>query len=159
MLCFCLLLNTRSWIRVSLWNLQKELKREGDFPKRNSILLRYYTLLSIFYWKALKLVLLLIFLARRYINFQSKFEPVDEESKYCCEKGMWFYLFVSFIVAQKMLIFEFFIWIQCVTKMGLDVIKWSSKRPYFIQQCVSRINIFCSLLIIWFTKHRYFASI
>ena len=43
----------KRWIRVSSCNLQKEHKGEGDFPKRNSILLRCDTLLSILYWKAL----------------------------------------------------------------------------------------------------------
>ena len=39
----------KSWIRVSSCNLQKKQKGEGDFPKRNSILLRYNTLLIILY--------------------------------------------------------------------------------------------------------------
>ena len=61
-------------IRVLLYNLQKEHKEEGVFPKSNSTLLRYNTLLRILYWKALQLVFLLISLGRRYITFQYKFK-------------------------------------------------------------------------------------
>ena len=58
-------------IRVSSCNLQKEHKGEGVFTKLNSVSLRYNTLLSILYWKALQHVLILISLGRRYINFKS----------------------------------------------------------------------------------------
>ena len=87
----------KRWIRVSSSNLRKEHKAEGVFQKRSSILLRYNTLLSILYWKALQLVLLLISLGRRYINFQSKFESGNKELKYCCEVGIqyWIQLFWS----------------------------------------------------------------
>ena len=80
------------WIRISLCNLQKEYKGEGDFPKRNSILLRNNTSLSILYWKSLKLMRLLIFLGRRCINFQCKIESGNKELKYYCEVGMLFFL-------------------------------------------------------------------
>ena len=78
----------KRWIRVSPCNLQKEHKGEGVFPKRNNILLRYNTLLSILYWKALQFVVLLVSLGRRYINFQSKFETWNKEWEYCCEVCM-----------------------------------------------------------------------
>ena len=81
----------KRWIRVSSYNLQNERKREENFPEGNSILLRYNTLLSILYRKALELELLLIFLGRRYIDFQSKFESGNKELKYCCEMGMLFF--------------------------------------------------------------------
>ena len=69
----CLQLLKR-WIRVSLCSLQKENKVDGDFAKRNSILLRDNSLLNIFHLKVLTLVVLLIFPGRKYFNFQSKFE-------------------------------------------------------------------------------------
>ena len=83
----------KRWIRVSSCNLQKEHKGEGDFPKWNSILLRYNTLSSILYWNALKLVLLLILLGRRYINFQ--FEFGNKELKFFYEMGMLLFLEIN----------------------------------------------------------------
>ena len=83
----------KRWIKVSSCNLQKEHKGEGDFPKWNSILLRYNTLSSILYWNALKLVLLLILLGRRYINFQ--FEFGNKELKFFYEMGMLLFLEIN----------------------------------------------------------------
>ena len=85
----------KRWIRVLSCNLQREHKGEGDFPKQNSILLRYNTWLSILYWEALKFVLLLISLGRRYIIFQSKLESENKELKYCCEVRMLGFLDVN----------------------------------------------------------------
>ena len=82
----------KRWIRVSSCNFQKKHKGEGDFPKRNSMLLRYNTLLSMLYKKALKLVRLLIFPGRKYNYFLSKFQSGNKELKCCCEVGMIFFL-------------------------------------------------------------------
>ena len=69
---------------------KRKIMEEGNFLKRNSILLWCYISLSIFYWKALKIVLLLIFLDRRYIDFQCKFKSGYKELRCCCEVGILF---------------------------------------------------------------------
>ena len=43
----------------------------------------------------LKLVLLFVFLGRKYINFQSKFESLNKELKCCCEVGMLIFLEIN----------------------------------------------------------------
>ena len=81
----------KSGIRVSSCNLRKEHKEERDFPKGISILLRYNTFLSIMYWNAPKVLLLLVLLSRRCINFQSRFESGNKELKYCRDVSMLFF--------------------------------------------------------------------
>ena len=132
------------WIKVSLCNLQKKHKGKGVFPKRNSILLRYNTLLSILYWKTQQLLLLLISLGRRYINFQSKFESGNKELKYCCEVSMLVLLEInieynSFEVNFSKLISKLFLikwWSRYTTQVSV---------PFSLSICFYFLGIPCKI--------------
>ena len=127
-------------------NLQTEHKGEGVFPKRNSILLRYNTLLSILYWKALQLVLLLISLGRRYINFQSKFESGNKELKYCCEVGMLVFLEINIEYNSFEVNFS-------KLRSKLFLIKWWSRyitqvfAPFSLNICFHFLGIACEICV------------
>ena len=118
---------------------KSDIKEEEIFP--NEILLRYNTLLSILKWKALKLVLLLIFLGRRYINFQSIFESGNKEFAV-----KWVCIFLEINIEYNSFEVNF-----SKLRGKLFLIKWWSRyitqasAPFSLSICFHFLGIVCDI--------------